>query len=106
MKSRRTLGLDEIVVDIWKCLGAKSLELLTSLFNIILRSAKMSGSGSSAISSLCTRIRGICCNYRGIKLLSHMLKIWEKVIEVRSRKLMRVSENQFGFIPGRSSIFT
>ena len=46
----------------------------------------------------------LCSNYRGIKLLSHTLKIWEKVIEVRLRKIVRVLENQFGFMPGRSSM--
>ncbi|KAF3659980.1 hypothetical protein FXO37_13722 [Capsicum annuum] len=43
-----------------------------------------------------------CNNYRGIKLLSHTIKIWEKVVERRLRKIVPISENQFGFMPGRS----
>lgn len=46
----------------------------------------------------------MCSNYRGIKLLSHTMKLWERVIERRLRRETRVSENQFGFMPGRSSI--
>nr|GFD03047.1 retrovirus-related Pol polyprotein LINE-1 [Tanacetum cinerariifolium] len=42
-------------------------------------------------------------NYRGIKLLSHTMKLWERVIEKRLRRESRVSENQFGFMPGRST---
>nr|GEW32175.1 hypothetical protein [Tanacetum cinerariifolium] len=42
-----------------------------------------------------------CSNYRGIKLLSHTMKLWERVIERRLRKETKVSENQFGFMPGR-----
>jgi hypothetical protein len=43
-------------------------------------------------------------NYRGIKLMSHTMKLWERVIEHRLRKLTTVSTNQFGFIPGRSTM--
>ncbi|KAG5594303.1 hypothetical protein H5410_035535 [Solanum commersonii] len=41
-----------------------------------------------------------CNNYRGIKLLSHTMKIWERVVEMRVRKGVSISENQFGFMPG------
>ncbi|GJS91806.1 retrovirus-related pol polyprotein LINE-1, partial [Tanacetum coccineum] len=44
-----------------------------------------------------------CSNYRGIKLLSHAMKLWERVIERRLRRETRVSENQFGFMPRRST---
>nr|GEW55862.1 hypothetical protein [Tanacetum cinerariifolium] len=44
-----------------------------------------------------------CSNYRGIKLLSHTMKLWERVIERRLRRETKVSENQFGFMPGRST---
>ena len=45
-----------------------------------------------------------CANYRGIKLMSHTMKLWEKVIEKRLRKETTVTENQFEFMPGRSTI--
>ncbi|GJT53625.1 retrovirus-related pol polyprotein LINE-1 [Tanacetum coccineum] len=44
-----------------------------------------------------------CSNYRGIRHLSHTMKLWERVIEKRLRRETRVSENQFGFMPGRST---
>ena len=44
-----------------------------------------------------------CANYRGIKLMSHTMKLWEKVIERRLRNENRISKNQFGFMPGRST---
>jgi len=43
-------------------------------------------------------------NYRGIKLMSHTMKLWERVIEQRLRKETRVTNNQFGFMHGRSSM--
>nr|GFB92810.1 integrator complex subunit 11 [Tanacetum cinerariifolium] len=46
----------------------------------------------------------VCSNYRGIKLLSHTMKLWERVIKRRLRRETSVSENQFGFMPGRTSV--
>jgi len=45
-----------------------------------------------------------CNNFRSIKLFSHTMKLWERVIERRLRKDVSISENQFGFMPGRSII--
>ena len=47
-----------------------------------------------------------CGNYRGIKLTSHTMKLLERVIEARLRKEVRVAEQQFGFMPGRSTTDT
>ncbi|GKB98450.1 retrovirus-related pol polyprotein LINE-1 [Tanacetum coccineum] len=43
-------------------------------------------------------------NYRGIKLLGHTMKLWKRVIERRLQRETKVSENQFSFMPGRSSV--
>jgi len=32
--------------------------------------------------------------------MSHTMKLWERVIERRLRKETRVTDNQFGFMPG------
>ena len=45
-----------------------------------------------------------CTNYRGIKLMSHTMKLWERVIEHRLRRVTSVTQNQFGFMPGRSTV--
>jgi hypothetical protein len=45
-----------------------------------------------------------CYNYKGIKLMSHTMKLWERVIEHRLRGLTHVTMNQFGFMPWRSTI--
>ena len=44
-----------------------------------------------------------CGNHRGIKLMSHTLKMWERIIVRRLRKKVEISEQQFGFMPGRST---
>ena len=45
-----------------------------------------------------------CTNYRKIKLMSHTMKLYERVIEHRLREITRISINQFGFMPGRSTM--
>ena len=44
-----------------------------------------------------------CGNYRAIKLMSHTMKLWERIIEARIRKEVIIAEKQFGFMPGRST---
>ena len=44
-----------------------------------------------------------CGNYQGIKLMSHTMKLWERIIEARIRKEVTIAEQQFGFMPGRST---
>jgi hypothetical protein len=45
-----------------------------------------------------------CTNYRGIKLMSYTMKLWERIIEHRLRGVTNVTENQFGFMPERLTI--
>ena len=44
-----------------------------------------------------------CGNYRGIKLISHSMKIWERTIERRLRQEVTICEQQYGFMPGEST---
>ena len=45
-----------------------------------------------------------CKNYRGIKLLAHTFKIWERVLDRRMRECTDIHESQFRSMPGRSTI--
>ena len=42
-----------------------------------------------------------CGNFRGIKLLEHGMKMFQKILECRLRKLITVNNMQFGFSPGK-----
>nr|XP_016481793.1 PREDICTED: uncharacterized protein LOC107802746 [Nicotiana tabacum] len=44
-----------------------------------------------------------CNNYISIKLLSHTMNVWERVVEVRERRTVSISNNQYDFIPGHST---
>ena len=45
-----------------------------------------------------------CCgNYRKIKLMSHTMKVWEKIIEAKLKDRVEISKQQYGFIPGKGT---
>ena len=107
MKIGKALGPDGIPIEAWKCMGDDGLSWLTKLFNKIIRTKKMSDEWRKSIMVPIYKNKGDiqnCTNYRGIKLMSHTMKLWERVIEHRLRCETRVSDNQFGFMPGRSTI--
>ena len=44
-----------------------------------------------------------CGNYQGMKLMSHTMKIWERITEMRLREDTTTGDEQFGFMPGRGT---
>ena len=45
-----------------------------------------------------------CCeNYREIKLMSHTMKVWGRIIEARLRDRVEISKQQYGFMPGKGT---
>ena len=44
-----------------------------------------------------------CGNNQGIKLMSHSMKLYERIIEGRLRRLVNISEEQSGFMKGKST---
>ena len=45
-----------------------------------------------------------CMAYRGVKLLEHAIKTVEKVLGRRLRRMVKMDEMQFGFMPGKGTI--
>ncbi|KAL5155233.1 LINE-1 retrotransposable element ORF2 protein [Glycine soja] len=107
MSNGKAVGPDNIPIEVWKTLGDRGLEWLTKLFNEIMRSKRMPEEWRRSTLVPIYKNKGDiqnCANYRGIKLMSHIMKLWERVIERRLRKETQVTENQFGFMPGRSTM--
>ena len=44
-----------------------------------------------------------CGHYRGIKLMCHSMKLYERVHENRMINNVSISEEQFGFVKGKST---
>ncbi|KAG5606591.1 hypothetical protein H5410_028083 [Solanum commersonii] len=86
MSRGRATRPDEIPVEFWKSTDKAGLEWLTGLFNVILKTTKMPDEWRWSTMVPLYKNKGDiqnCNNYRGIKLLSHTMKIWERVVEMR-----------------------
>ena len=45
-----------------------------------------------------------CASYRGVKLLEHGMKVVERLLEKRLKRLVKVDQMKFGFMPGKSTV--
>ena len=94
MKGGKAMGPDGIPIEVWRCLGDRVIVWLTKFFNFMFRSNKMLEEWRRSILVPIFKNKGdaqICTNYRVIKLMSHTMKLWERVIEHRLRSVTRVS---------------
>ena len=106
MKKGEAQGPDEIPVEAWIGLGNKGVEFLVNFFNRLLRGEKMPDEWRRSVLVPLYKGKGDikeCENYRRIKLMSHTMKLWKRIIEARIRKEVTIAEEQFGFMPGRST---
>ncbi|KAK3549709.1 hypothetical protein QTP86_007157 [Hemibagrus guttatus] len=93
MKSGKAVGPDDIPVEVWKYLGEAAVEFLTSLFNRVLESERMPEEWRRSVLVPIFKNKGdvqSCSNYRGIKLMSHTMKLWERVVEASLRKVVEI----------------
>jgi hypothetical protein len=107
MKGGKAMNPDCIPIEVWKCLGDIDIVWLTKLFNHIFRSNRMPDEWRRSTLVPIFKNNGdiqSCTNYRGIKLMSHTMKLWERIIEHRVRGMVHITMNQFGFMPGRSTM--
>src|SRR3954462_4908656 len=107
MKGGKAMGPDCIPIEVWKGLGDIAIVWLTKLFNLIFWENKMPEEWRQSILVPIFKNKGdvqSCTNYRGIKLMSHTMKLWERVVEHRLRRMTHVTKNPFGFMPGRSTM--
>ena len=80
------LGPGDIPVEVWKCLGQMAVEFLMKHFSMTLDIDKIPQEGRKSILVPNFKNNGDvqhCSNYRGIKLMSHTMKIWKRVVEVK-----------------------
>ncbi|XP_068224392.1 uncharacterized protein [Palaemon carinicauda] len=86
MKNSKAAGPDNRPVEVWKSLGEDGIDILWDLTQKIFHQEKMLEEWRrSLIIPIYKRKGGIqeFSNYRGIKLIRHTMKIWEKIIEKR-----------------------
>ena len=107
MKKGKAVGPDELPVEVWKCMGEMETKFLTKLFNRLLMGERMPEEWRRSVLIPIYKNKGdaqCCGNYRGIKLMSHTMKEWERIIEARLRDRVEISKQQYGFMPGKGTI--
>ncbi|XP_076067750.1 uncharacterized protein LOC143040554 [Oratosquilla oratoria] len=108
MKNGKACGEDEIHIEFIKAMGELGANWLTRIMNVAWKNAEISDDWSKAV--VCPIFkkddRTNCNNYRDISLLSHVGKVYERVIERRLRMAVeeRFGEWQHGFRPQRSTL--
>ena len=107
MKNGKAAGPDKIPMEAWKSLGEEGIDILWDLMQKIFSQEKMTEEWRGSLIILIYKGKGDiqeCGNYRGIKFISHTMKIWEKIIERRLRVEKTIGDEQFGFMPGRGTV--
>ena len=77
IKTGKAVGPDDIPVETWRCLGELAIDFLTRLFNKILEDKRMPEEWRSVLVPFFKNKGDVqsCSNYRGIKLISHTMKL-------------------------------
>ena len=92
MTANKARGPDDLPVEVIKLLKDTGTKCITSCFRKIMNEEIPKGYTLD------------CGNYRGIKLLSHSLKLWEREIAARLRKIVKIKDNQYGFQKGKTHV--
>ena len=106
MKNGKAVGPDDIPVEVWKCLGENALQFLTKLYNRTMESERMPEEWRDSVMIPIFKNKGdvqSCSIYRGIKLISHTMKLWERIVEKRLRSDLKFSNQPYVFMPGKST---
>ncbi|GKE71327.1 retrovirus-related pol polyprotein LINE-1 [Tanacetum coccineum] len=100
MGRNKAVAPDQIPIEAWRCLEDEGVKWPTCLFNKIFLSVKMLDEWRLSEVMPIYKNKGdaqACSNCRGIKLLSHTMKIWERVIERRLRMETRGKTKRFAY---------
>ena len=112
---RREVGICCIQEVRWRRMGSKSVGSSGRRFKLWWsgNEDKIGGVGILVKEDLCMNVVAIykkkgsvmdCASYRGVKLLEHGMEVVERLLEKRLRRLVKVDQMQFGFMPSRSTV--
>ena len=106
MKNNKAAGPSGVVAEMLKAAGDAGIIWVTELCNRIVQEGKIPDDWCKSWMVNVYKGKGDaleCGSYRGIKLLDHVLKVFERVMEVRVRRIVKIDEMQFGFMAGRGT---
>jgi hypothetical protein len=107
MKNSKAPGLSGLSSDLIKYARGAMVNSLLEIFRNIEQSEEVLVEWSESLTIPIYKCKGDafeCGNYRGLRLLKHAMKIWEKVLNERLKNIVRIGQHQFGFMAGRSTV--
>ena len=109
IKNNKSPGPDEIPIEVIKSAGHEMIEFLVKLLNTCYTTGTVPKDWNK--SQICPIFKNKgdphdCKNYRGISLMSHTGKLYERILERRLRNFVEhtLMEEQCGFRPGRGTV--
>ena len=102
MKKGKAVGPDALLVEVWKCMREMGIKFLTRIFNRLLVGKRMPEEWRRSVLIPIYKTKGDAqCygNYRGIKLMSHTMKEWKRIIDGRLRDIVEISKQKYEFMP-------
>ncbi|VDO18579.1 unnamed protein product [Heligmosomoides polygyrus] len=107
MKPDKATGLDDLAPDLWKSKLWHPAEWLAKLFNQVVKEKKVLERWHNSTTISIWKKKGSpadCSNYRPIPLLSHSMRIFERLLDRRIPKIVKLSDNQCGIVFGCGTI--
>ena len=107
MKKGKASGTSGVVAEMLLASGDQGIDRLAKLFNQILAENHVPDDWNTSIIVNCFKNKGEATergNYRGLKLLEHAMKVFERVIEQKIRDIVHIDDMQFGFMPGKGTM--
>lgn len=106
MKPGKAAGPSGITSEMLKSSGNAGSIMIANLLNAIIRDGVVPSDWESSFIINLYKGKGDALergNYRGLKLLDHVMKTTERIIENIIRDRINIDEMQFGFVPGRGT---
>ena len=107
MKAGKAAGPTGVVSEMLIAGGESCMKVVADLINSIIRDRKVPKDWEESYIINLYKGKGdalVRGNYRGLKLLEHVMKILERVVEMEIRSSITIDDMQFGFMPGRGTI--
>ncbi len=106
MKRGKALGPSGVTTDLLRYVGETGVRELKEVFELIETVERTLRQWRSSYPVPVYKGKGdalLCGKYRGVRLLEHGMKLWEKILERRLRDIAKIDDMQFGFQQDRST---
>ena len=106
MKPGKAPGPTGLSADMLKAAGEPTIQVMTNICRSFWATERLPDDFHRSTTVPIYKGKGDpldCASYRGIRLLEHGLKVIERVLEKRLRKIINVSNMQYGFMPNKST---